>query len=128
MTAEDTPLLATPTIFVGVETLDEIQQNWHWIGAFGLFNVVFGTFCLLFPVLASQAVELALSYAVLMSGSLHLAAVCFVSPDTTFGNHHKAQLFTVGIVQIVLAALMFTQPFGVLTISKFGSCYDAVPG
>lgn len=110
MVVESTPLIRMESSF---ETLEAITRNWKWIGAFGLFNLLFGFACLSFPVLASQAVELALSYTVLVAGCFHLFAACYSEEGSMF------YLLAIGSLQIVISFLMFVNPFGVLTVLTF---------
>jgi uncharacterized membrane protein HdeD (DUF308 family) len=110
MPAESTPLIRIES---RLETVEAITQNWAWIGAFGLFNLLFGFVCLSFPVLASQVLELALSYTVFVAGCFHLAAACIAEEGL------KLFLLTIGLLQILIAFLMFLNPYGILTLITF---------
>jgi len=92
---------------------EEIARNWAWIGAFGLFNLAVGVACLLYPVLASQVVELALTYTVFIMAVFHLVSACFSEAGST------VQLLALGMVQMVIAFLMLVHPYGVLTVITF---------
>jgi uncharacterized membrane protein HdeD (DUF308 family) len=106
-----TPFLLSVEEVAVIETVEEISRNWAWIGAVGVANILFGFACLCFPMIASHAVELALTITVLVAGIFHLsAAVCFAAQGT---NH---QFFVLGVVQILLAFLMFVHPYATLTV------------
>jgi uncharacterized membrane protein HdeD (DUF308 family) len=109
--AEVTPLLTRDeeVSLLRLETSEEIAKNWAWIGAFGVFNVLFGCACLSYPVVASTGMELLLSYSVLLAGSFHLFAACF-------SYSFKMHLLALGAVQILVGILMLIHPYGVLVI------------
>jgi uncharacterized membrane protein HdeD (DUF308 family) len=107
---ESTPLIINAEEVALVETAEEISRNWAWIMAVGTANVIFGAACLMYPVLASQALELALTVTVFVAGVFHLSAVCFAAQ----GPRH--QFFVLGVVQILLACLMYAHPYETLTV------------
>lgn len=109
MSAERTPLIEI-CMESRLETLEEIAQSWAWIGAFGIFNLLFGVGCLLFPILASQAMELALSCSMIGAGCFHLFAASIAQEGL------KVFLLGIGLLQIMVAFLMFMNTFGVLTL------------
>lgn len=117
MSAERSPLIEAEIRLAEkewrLETLEEIARNWVWIGVFGIFNFLFGVACLLFPVFFSQAVELALSCSMFVAGCFHLFAACI------YEEGFKMFLLGIGLLQILVAFLMFLNPFGVLTLITF---------
>lgn len=110
---ERTPLVSSEDAAIRQETVDAMARNWAWIGTFGIFNLAVGTACLIFPVMAGEVVALALSYTVFVSAVFHFAAVCFSEEGSTL------KLLTMGIVQLIIAFLMFIHPYGVLTVLTF---------
>jgi len=110
---ELTPLVSSEDAIVRQATLDALARNWAWIGIFGIFNLAVGTACLIYPVLASQVVELALTYTIFVSAAFHFVSACFSEEGSTL------ELLTMGTVQLLIAFIMFFHPYGVLTVLTF---------
>lgn len=101
------------TTMVLLETLEEIQEHWKWILTIGIYNVVVGMLCLLFPIFATQVGYLTLTLLIVISGLVSVTAVCF-HPQ---GFRHT--LFWVGLFQIFLGVFLSLHPFFTLTIMTF---------
>ena len=114
---ETTPLIpsggATTTTRRLEEMHEDIARNWAWIGAFGLFNLAVGVACLLYPVVASEVVALALTYTMFIMAVFHLVSACFSEEGSTL------QLLAMGMVQMLIAFLMLVHPYGVLNVITF---------
>lgn len=123
MPADETTLLrgdeeATAEAFVFLETSEHIAQNWKHILILGILNIITGIGCLFFPVFATQVAELFLVSLIFSMGLLNVLAVC-ASSETGSSAYQQSPIFWVGFCQILLAILMYTNPFFTLTILTF---------
>jgi len=111
---ENTLLIDSPeeamAWLAAIETADEIAQNWRWIFVVGTINVVTGIACLMFPILATQAAEIVLAAAIFVTGCFLMTTVTYTAAGT---SHH---FFWLGLVQVVLAIIMFFHPLFTLTV------------
>jgi len=113
MASEGTPLVSAYAPASRYETFEQITRNWAWIGTFGLFNIAVGAACLVYPVFASQVVELALAYTLFVSAVFCFLAICFADEGSV------VKLLTLGGVQLMISCVMFLHPYGVLTVLTF---------
>jgi uncharacterized membrane protein HdeD (DUF308 family) len=120
MSANETTMLqgdgtrpADSTFFV-MESVEYISANWRSILCVGICNIVTGSSCLLFPVFATQIAEIMLTALVFVAGLLNVLTICASSDPA-----QQSPLFWVGIGQILLAALMYSDPFLTLTLLTF---------
>ena len=103
----------TASIFM-MESVEFISANWKSILCMGICNLITGTSCLLFPVFATQIAEIMLISLVFVSGLLNVLTICVADND-----RQQSPLFWIGLVQIVVAALMYKNPFLTLTVLTF---------
>ena len=125
--SDDAGNAAANTAFLLLETNEYIAEHWKGIFFIGVFNVITGTGCLMNPIFSTQVVELFLVMLVLGSGILNIMAV--VCGGGTVGSddddsfysprHRRSPLFWVGFSQVLLAILMYLNPFVTLTILTF---------
>lgn len=109
---------ATAT-FLYYETPEEISRSWKSIIFAGVLNIILGLACLMFPIFSTQVAELFLTSLVFATGLLNVLTIC----ANERSNSHQKHLFWVGLVQLVLSFLMFTNPFFTLT---FLTCLVAI--
>jgi uncharacterized membrane protein HdeD (DUF308 family) len=115
-----TPLLNGATATTGfaftasfVETDEEIASHWKLILFLGIINVMAGIACLFAPIIATQVVEIFLISLVFVSGCFNMCALCFND------RGHRHQFFWMGLIQVLIATLMYTHPFGTLAVLTF---------
>lgn len=99
---------------LAVETAEQIAENWKSILLLGIVNVVTGFICLLFPFLATFAVNMVLTVTVLASGIFHIMAGC-----STQVAGHQSDFYLLGGAQLMLAVLMWMHPFFTITVLTF---------
>ncbi|CAB9497163.1 expressed unknown protein [Seminavis robusta] len=106
---------AQASIFM-MESAEFVAANWKSILCVGFSNLLAGVGCLMFPVVATQLAEIFLTSLVFAAGVLNTLTICSNdSANTTQQSPH----FWVGVAQIFLAALMYTNPFFTLTVLTF---------
>lgn len=110
--------------FLFLETNEHIAEHWKGIFLVGVFNVVTGVGCLMNPIFSTQVVEIFLVALVLGSGLLNIMlVVCggLDAADNSLPQQHyrRSPLFWVGFCQVLLAILMYLNPFVTLTIMTF---------
>ena len=113
-----TPLIANDAEFAFaaqyIETTDEIASHWKLILFTGIVNIFTGIACLCAPIIATQLVEVFLVSLIFVSGTFNVVgALCFSA------RRHRYQFFWMGVLQIIIAALMYTHPFGTLAFLTF---------
>ena len=125
MPADETTLLSGGTdnndaaaTFLLLETAEHIAEHWKGIFLIGVLNVVTGVACLMNPIVSTQIVEIFLVALVLSAGLLNMMAVVCGSTDRNVSSpqHRRSPLFWVGFAQVLLAILMYLNPFVTLTI------------
>lgn len=94
------------------ETPEEISRNYKVIIFNGFFNILFGIGCLMFPIFTTQVAELFLTSLVFATGLLNVLTICASERRIS----HQRHLFWIGVIQLFLAFLMYTNPFFTLTI------------
>ena len=99
-----------PHYYPLLETPRDLEQHWVGMGVLGVMNILCGVACLCFPILASWAAELTLTLAVLLIGLSNLTAVSF----GVQGYYHP--YFALGLFQVLTAMIMYSHPFGTLTV------------
>ena len=123
MPADETTLLsggnedvaAAEFTYFLMETSEHIAEHWKAIMIMGVVNVMTGVGCLLFPVFSTQLVELFLVSLVFATGLLNMMAVC-ASSSNHDNRRQQSPLFWVGFSQVLVAILMYLNPFVTLTI------------
>lgn len=118
---ESTPLTGSASsgpqeeegFFFFMETTEQIAQNWKQILVSGVLNSIMGLGFLLFPTFATEVGLLFVTSLVLATGLINTLAVC------SEANPRRSPLFWVGISQILLAVLMYLNPFLTLSILTF---------
>lgn len=123
MPADETTLLSgtndedVAATFLPLETTEYIAEHWKGIFLIGVLNVVTGVACLMNPIFSTQLVEIFLVALVLGAGLLNImAVVCGSSEHFSSPQHRRSPLFWVGLSQVVLALLMYLNPFVTLTV------------
>lgn len=107
--SSSTTAAETFAVYVGTfESPEAIKSHWKWILAIGIFNFITGILCLLFPVLATSSIEIALASLVFVSGLVNVVSVSYD------GSRHP--LLPLGLVQILLAIFMFLNPVFMLAL------------
>jgi uncharacterized membrane protein HdeD (DUF308 family) len=119
MPADETTLLTgdreVAAAILFMDTTEEIARHWRWILFMGFFNILTGGGCLLFPIFATEVAELFVTSLVFATGLLNMMTIC----ANEQGSSHQNHFFWVGVAQVLLAFLMFTNPFFTLTILTF---------
>lgn len=97
--------------FVSFADADVINENnYRWILALGILNILGGICCLMLPVMAAVVAESFISWTLIVLGSLNLSGVFWGERGT------RGHFFTLGSVQVILGILMLANPFGTLTV------------
>ena len=101
-------------IFISFADADVInEENYKWILALGIINIIGGIACLLLPVFAAVLAEAVISWTLILLGAFNLSGIFWAERGT------RAHFFTLGIVQFILGILMLNNPFGTLTVIGF---------
>jgi uncharacterized membrane protein HdeD (DUF308 family) len=89
---------------------EEVADNWQYIMVTGVVDTLVGTVCLFAPVATTQVVSTALVALIFVAGCFNLSTV-FCSER---GYQH--QFFWVGVVEVLIALLMYFHRFGTVTL------------
>ncbi|GKZ01144.1 hypothetical protein MPSEU_001065900 [Mayamaea pseudoterrestris] len=113
-----TPLIANDAEFAFaaqfIETQEEIASHWKVILFTGIVNIATGIACLCAPVIATQVVEIFLVSLIFVSGIFNVVGALFFSE-----RRHGHQFFWMGLLQILIAVVMYMHPFGTLAFLTF---------
>mmetsp|Transcript_4007 Transcript_4007/g.5768 ORF Transcript_4007/g.5768 Transcript_4007/m.5768 type:complete len:219 (-) Transcript_4007:17-673(-) len=111
MSNESTPLTGTEggtlngSMFL--ETSEYLAENWKCIIITGVFNILTGVVCLLFPFYTTRFTSILIVSVLFTAGIFNIFAICSsATPGPTA---------LIGILQVFTAALMYSDPF--LTLS-----------
>ena len=105
--------------FVAMETTEMIAQNWRSILLSGVLNVITGAGCLMFPVFATEVAQLFIISLVFAIGLVNVLSMCCGTGMDHQNNPRQRPLFWVGVVQLLLAVLMYLNPFVTLSILTY---------
>lgn len=102
-------------LFLTLETAEILAEKWKSILLLGILNIITGILCLLFPVIATEAVSLCLTSAVLLIGLFHI----IISKTDERTGQRRHPFFWVGVILILVALFMLLNPIFTLTFLTF---------
>lgn len=111
MATETTPLNEnqgeTLNASMFLETSEHIAQNWKCIFVTGVFNILMGIVCLLFPAYTTQFTSVFIVSLLFVAGLFNVFAIC--------SSSNPGPTALIGVLQVFTAAMMYSDPF--LTLS-----------
>ena len=92
-------------VFDTEEAKTEIARNWGFALLSGAFSVAAGSWALLLPFFATELARVSTAVTLLLVGAMNVAGSFFVE------NGYKLQTFVIGATQLVIGAVIETEPF-----------------
>jgi uncharacterized membrane protein HdeD (DUF308 family) len=88
----------------------EIEENWGWILAEGMVQVIFGALSFALPILSTAYVGLYANWALVVSGLINIMGLLFAERGL------KIRCFLLGLVQLGLGAILELYPLESLEV------------
>ena len=86
----------------------DVAYNWKWILTIGIFNVIGGIMCLIYPILATIVSEAIFAWTLTWIGFFNSTGVCFAERSL------RGYYGFLGLLQVVVGITMIIDPFETL--------------